>query len=290
MAHKNVTEIILECGAKIHLTRWHCGPSPDELGSLPFWRPRLEQLYRAAPFKALFDELQFEVWHMDHPELDRQTQQKLINLQDFDPGRAGYQTAAGLHDTPGGTANGLAVSRIRLGMFPNGWHADSAPTVPAPITEAERLRIAGVLPHEFGHRMHNVLRYGGDPFTVPAGAGGQFWAHGTLLFNGLRPRTGHNPSEDFAEVWRACMGTDETMGRFSNGAAYANTRMTSLLRWWAWAVFNLSGNQIDQVRVGEGWVEWQQLGPSWFPSVERHRLLTSSFQRQIAQFWGWQNI
>lgn len=289
MSYKNVTEIILDSGARIHLTRWHVGPNPDELGGVAFWRPRLEQLYRVAPFRALFDRLQFEVWHMDHPELDAQTKAKLINLKDFDPQNAGNQTVAGLHDTPGGTANGLAVSRIRLGMFPANWNPDRPAANPA-ITEAERLRIAGCLPHEFGHRMHHVLKYGGDPFTAPAGAGGQFWVHGTLLFNSLRPRTGHNPSEDFAEVWRACMGTDETMGKFSNGAAYSNARMTALLKWWVWALFNLSGNQIDQVRVGEGWVEWQQLGPVWFPSVETHRLITGSWQRQIAQFWGWQNI
>ncbi|MGV3526563.1 MAG: hypothetical protein ACO1RX_20260 [Candidatus Sericytochromatia bacterium] len=232
------------------LTRYPMG-HPDELGALSFWNQTLQQMYGQHPFPAFMDELDLILYHMDHPELDRMTAQRLANLQDFDTNAPGCQTAAGLYHHK---------DRLELGLFPYSWQADY--TGPARgIPESSRLAARKTLCHEAGHFHADLCRFKHNDDDISRLLTNQFL--------NLRPHkaAGDNEDEDWAEVFRAILGSDETRGMFSDGQPFSPTaELRSLMRCAYWLAGNLRGCWVANLTPGAGgcmFQLWVGLGWRW---------------------------
>lgn len=231
----------------VTLIRWHVGPNPDECGTVAFWQAALDQLYAQQPFRGLFDTLKLNVWHMDHPELDRRVLAKQWCLEDYDPNTPGFQVA-----------DGLTAAGIDLGLFPAGWTPGVYTGPYRPLTDTSRTKARKALSHEFGHWHQGQCRYGGADEVAK-------WIK--LRFRELRPHqaAGDNEYEDWAECYRAMLGTDECRGFFSDGKIFSpSVELYSLMRCTYWLQGNLAGLKVHDFTPQAGGVVYQALyGVAW---------------------------
>jgi hypothetical protein len=222
---------------------------PDTLGSEQFWAAPLHQLYAQMPYPGLFNGLELNIWHDLNPVIMAAPSPTLL---DYDPATPGAQRAVGLHWP--------TLKRIDL-LVSDTWTPDKA---------------RNVLAHEFGHRYQHACGLSlYTPETTHARRALRLW------WDSNRPRQGHNTAEDWAEVYRAVCGCDNTRGTYSNGApAGLSLQMRSFIR-GAYYFSHVSPVLAD-FSVGDFFIQWrQEIG--WFSSEWRY-LNTNNFT-----LYAWRN-
>lgn len=136
-----------ELPLKIPLHRWSVGDI-DEMGSTPEYAGQIWKAHKPIPFNDIYSVLKrIELFNMDADELDRRTANGVLNVQDLDPNKSGYQNVLGFH------LEGL----IQIGVYPNPWTPDyTGPPRPLPLSaKATSLKC---LIHEIGHFYQWVCR------------------------------------------------------------------------------------------------------------------------------------
>lgn len=273
MVEQKYARTLLPYNVTLH--RWYVGATPDELGTPDFWAEHLHQIYAWLPFPSFLDGLDLNVWHMDSPQMEEQTRNKLSNLQDYDPAKAGYQVACGLY---------FNRDRLDLAVFPDGWKPEDPPMI-RPITEAARRYTRKALSHEIGHHHHACCGLTKTTTAIQKAL--------TQHFLMLRPT--HIPSEFecWAEVFRAYGGALECRGALSDGLAYTqadNPKLYSLIRCAYWLQGNLANVDFDGFQVWNDRVCWEEYRLVW---------TWSGWQRQKAGFhcvdhafvkWRWDGV
>lgn len=240
----------------------HAAPGvvhPDTLGTEANWAQPIHQLYAQMPFPGLFRGLQLNVWDERNSTLQQvAASQSAPSLLDYDLSQPGSQRAVGLH-------------------WPGQARIDLLVTASWTPTHARR-----VLSHEFGHYYQHAcgLRLTGTESTPARRALASLW-------HAFRPEQGHNTFEDWAEVYRAVAGCNETRGTYSDGkqASLPGT-MRSLIRCAYW--FSRIQDTVSDVELGDFYLIWRQELP-WFRSEWRY-LNTDNFTLYAWRNAAWQQI
>lgn len=224
------------------LYRFYTGDSPDQVGTAAFWDQAVKELYQQNPFPDYWQGKVIRVFHGDCPELDRLTASKVVNLQDYRPDLPGCQPAEGLN-------TGRSMD---LMLFPPNWTPDGVS--PFPITQDEFNRTRRDMAHEEGH---------GYEFACQV-LSGQLYVQKELkrLWRSLSPMHAEGgEGESFAEDFRALMGTQETLGSFSDGVRfYPSDRpaLYVLMRAMYWMVKNLAGKILADIQAQPDRVTWRE--------------------------------
>jgi len=231
----------------VTLIRWPISAA-DTLQPPAFWQTSLHQLYAQLPFPGLWEPLELNVCHMDHPQLDRFVAERRPCLEDYDPATPGAQVAAGLQ----------ALNWIWIGVFPPGWTAGVHTGPERAVSLAHCQAARKVLAHEAGHYYFGRCRYG-------HAADDDVSRRATAAFRLLRPQQTANEYEDAAETYRAICGDDETRGTFSDGKAFTpRPELRSLVRCLYWLTASLKGCWVASLEPKADWVWFQVwIGTSW---------------------------
>jgi hypothetical protein len=73
------------------------------------------------------------------------------------------------------------------------------------------------------------------------------------IWDARRPGQGHNTAEDWAEVFRAVAGCDQTRGTYSdNKRAALAPELVSLMRCAYWLSLTLQGQRVESLQPGQG--------------------------------------
>jgi hypothetical protein len=239
------------CGGMITLKRYYVGDSPDEVGSVAEWSDILWTLYTAMPFPDLWRGLTVIGWHMDHPLLDEQTRQNILNLQDYST-EAGYQVASGLF---------WNRERLELGFFPANWRPEDGPQV-RPITAEQRAACLSALDHESGH----FHAFACGAFQT----GTLIQRELTRLFRAYKPAQAENEHECWAEVFRAFFGAPGRRGFFSDNKPYPASgapQLYTLMTCAYWLQSWLNGVDFTDLQVAGSWPDrlmWQRWKVGWW--------------------------
>lgn len=213
---------------EVTIARYYVEDSPDSVGTIEEIEKCVRDHFKKMPFKLLWQGSRFEFWDKRSPDL---ISSRNVTLLDYDLHKEGNQTAAGLY---------FSADSKRVALLVNN----------------ELHRINGLTPvefaldtfsHEFGHLYGDLCGF----FE----RGSKIEELLTDLFNDIRPRQTANPSEDFAETYRALRGGPSTIGTFSDGKeANLSDELDTLVRCAYW----LSGNLRN-----ESGLESLELFPRW---------------------------
>lgn len=225
------------------LHRYYIGQNPDEVGTPAFWDEAIKQLYARHPFPGYWDGLGLHIWHMDCPALDEMRSRGEVCLEDFAPNVAGCQVAAGLFHNK---------SRLEIGVFPPGYSPERQSG--QPILERDLIAARTVLSHEAGHFHAHMSGYGDRSTYIRRQI--------TDMFNNLLIKSGLKlgpPGEAWAEIYRAIMGTDETIGTFSDWKrAQIPGELAYLVKSAYWLQGNLAGKIIGQLEISDRFISWEE--------------------------------
>ena len=226
---------------------------PDTLGSEQFWAAPVHQMYAQMPYGGLFNALELNIWHDKNTTLEAiAAAQSEPSVLDYDLSTPGNQRAAGLH-------------------WPTLKRIDQ---LVSDTMTPDKARNA--FSHEFGHRYQHACGLSlYTPETSHARRALRLW------WDTNRPRQGHNSGEDWAEVYRAACGCDNTRGTYSNGApAGLSLQMRSFIRGAYY--FSHVTPVIADFSVGDFFIQWRQ-EQGWFTSEWRY-LNTNNFT-----LYAWRN-
>jgi hypothetical protein len=214
--------------------------NPSECGPPEEWDRRFSQIFEQMPFRDTQRGITLEVIHMDHPKLDEDTLNKIINVQDFDPNEPGCQTVSAFQ-------KGLL---IQIGLRPANWSPWGLAVNPT-ITQQTLLNGMATLSHEYGHLYAWLCRHHGTDDIARLCR---------VAIEAILPGQGHNVYEDLAECLRAAIGSNEVRGTFSDGkVANLAPELVAALRGWFWLTFNLNGKTVSHVSPRPGGVMYQAL-------------------------------
>jgi hypothetical protein len=254
----------------ISLSRFYVGGTPDEVGSVSFWKEAIDQLYAQLPFPEFWKSFELEIWHMGSPDLIKHDS---VTLLDYDKSVAGYQTAAGLF---------FGNKKLALGVFYPGWQ----PGVPsASIPSTDDLKNARkVISHEIGHAYSDMSNLFKDHSKIANTL--------STTFERLRPNQTQNVHEDFAETYRACLGTDECRGTFSDGKLFMpSPALNTLMRCCFMLSRNLENKNWSNLKFNDSWCQWEQVEFSIWPFYStRYYALTVNWEMFIWENNTWKKI
>lgn len=236
--------------------------TPDELGTVAQWQREIDGLFSQLPFPAYWSGLVLSVWHMDHPDLKA----GVSNLRDYDPNQPGCQVAAGLY---------WGKKQLDIGVFPDNYNPNQAGSTAIP--EVNRTAALRVLSHEIGHMHHDICGLASNRDAISNEI--------TRLFRQLRPNQTPNEYEDWAETYRAVMGTDATRGTFSDNKPYApSSALLTLMKAAYWLSAAQAGKVIHSVSVSVGYAQWAQRVWWW---DDWYRLSVNTWQAEKWNGSGW---
>lgn len=242
------------CGGMVTLIRWFVGDSPDECGSTPEYEAQIWPIYSAIPFPDFWRKFKVRGLHMDSPEMEEETKNKIVNLQDYDLTKAGYQVAAGLN---------FGVDHLDIGFFPEGWKPEDPPMI-RPITPESRQRSLSVIGHESGHFHAAMVGYRQTQTAIRRDI--------TRLFDALSPIQAENLDERWAEVFRAFFGGPGARGAFSDNKPYTeadNPKLYSLMAGSYWLQAWLANVDYTDLQIwgapdqNENRILWRQWNKDW---------------------------
>lgn len=250
----------LRCGCT--LVRHYVGSTPDEVGTVAQWQQAADEMDEALGRPAggdpnLGPNVELHIYHMDSPELVAMTQAGQSNLEDGEPGKAGYQPWSG-SCTADPDGSGPKRARLEIGCYPDNWKPEDAPML-RPITAAALARSIGVLGHEGGHRTAHP-----DRFDLHGGA--QAAQHLTGLWRTHRSGAGHNEPEGFAEDVRAMAGPLSVRGTFSDGRIYTramNPRLYTVIRCGPTVRRSIGAVDTGNFMAWDDRLLWQQFDWVW---------------------------
>jgi len=225
------------------LKRFYVGDTPDDLGTVPFWKSVIAGMYSQMPKPSLWSGVEIEIWDTKSPDLINFKNSKIQHLLDYDPQLPGDQGAAELYFMGNSKKIALACP------LPNPWDTID------PVGWC-----AKNLSHGFGHLYHDICGFS------DAESNGGVYDHLTSLFEQYRPRQAQNIHEDFAEVYRASFGHRGTLGYFSDNQPFtASPELYTLLE----NAYDLSSllegvDVSDMALHSSGWVTWTQWTWKWW--------------------------
>lgn len=227
----------------VTLKRFYIGPDAEYLGTVARWKREIDELYNQMPHPEFWRNLKLEVWDMAHPDLLNGASP---TLKDYDLKTPGYQTAVGLH---------FGGERIALGYF----------------KERGIEYSIKALSHEVGHWYADQAGYGSNTWW-----GREFRG----LFNEIRPHQTENEHEDFAEVYRAILGSNQCRGYFSDDKAFYPTDSLKTLIKCALPIADRARYlNISSLKVMGTWVKLTVKTGFW--PLERTQYFA------VTQNWDW---
>lgn len=214
------------------------------VGTVEFWSQPVHEMYPQHPFKAFWAKLILNARHADSPAVQAELDQGIANEADYDLKKPGCQRAAGLY-------KGLDLG-IFIPVVPS-YDGDK----PRQIYEPDRIRARGVVSHETGHFHDDMCGAWTNRDDVTRLI--------TARFLELRPGQGQNEVEDWAEVFRAVMGTNDTRGTYSDGnPANISPELRALMRCGYWLAESLRGRWVCSLVPKPGGVMYQTfIGLGW---------------------------
>ena len=235
---------------EVILKRFYIGDDPNSVGTVDFWKYAIMQLYDQMPFPTLWKGIEMEIWDMNCPDLINSTKATLL---DYDLSQSGNQSAVGLY---------FGNKRLALGIYHNidriyGDHLDYS---------------RQALPHEFGHLYADMCGFTKDISNIEKEL--------TQQFRNLRPHQSENEHEDYAETYRAILGTDVVRNKFSDGKIYYyNPTIKTLLKCSYWLSQNLKDKFISDFTLFDGWCRWTQYERSWWNTITTYYALTENWDQ-----------
>ena len=186
------------------------------------------------------------------------------DLIDYDRATPGFQTADGLD---------VAGPEVWISFYPPGFRPGDAPK---PIPPENVIQRMNAVDHELGHQH---------------GAYCGIWSGTSAIqkllterFKAMMPGQASNEWEDYAECYRALLGSDECRGFFSNNKPYNNESLRALFR-GAWYISRaLSGKMVTDLSAAGKYVQWCEW---WYVWRTWYRLDTERWQVEKWTNSGW---
>jgi hypothetical protein len=166
--------------------------------------------------------------------------------------------------------------RIQIAVYPDGWKADQSG--PNAISEKSRITSRQSLSHEIGHMYADQCGIFTNYDRISAEL--------TALFRKYRTFQTSSEVEDIAEIYRACMGSDDVRGTYSDGKfAAMSAELETLMRGMFWLSTNLRHQVICELSVARDFIQWTVPGWFWLKSHYRLNLQKWQHERWTGSAW-----